>query len=252
MTRGFSLNIGIGKLENNYMGNNYGNMPSAINDAENLKSALPDQLTKILLKNATVSCLTDKLNDLAVGSEKLCRGDLLIVTYAGHGGTVFDDSGTESDCRDETWCLYDDQFLDDELLELWTRFDEGVRIVVISDSCHSGTISDFYKTGITREIEIVLRKNNVDLGNLERAILYSKGIAVADFDVEKLQKDKHLIRDLKISQKFNTDVNLSNLTDLAENEVKVRTFPVELLKAVTKSNKSKYFGSKKNCKNKIR
>ena len=31
--------------------------------------------------------------------------------------------------------------IDDELYELWSRFADDVRIVMISDSCHSGTVS---------------------------------------------------------------------------------------------------------------
>jgi hypothetical protein len=41
---------------------------------------------------------------------------------------------------DETWVCYDRQLVDDELYELWGKFKSGVRIVVLSDSCHSGTV----------------------------------------------------------------------------------------------------------------
>ena len=43
------------------------------------------------------------------------------------------------DGYDETWVLYDRQLVDDELYTLWSKFAPGVRIVVLSDSCHSGT-----------------------------------------------------------------------------------------------------------------
>jgi hypothetical protein len=42
---------------------------------------------------------------------------------------------------DETWCLFDGELLDDELHELWARFTRGVRVLVLSDSCHSGTVT---------------------------------------------------------------------------------------------------------------
>lgn len=66
---------------------------------------------------------------------------MLLLTYGGHGGTVRDVSGDESDGIDETWCLYDGHLLDDELNALWGCFAAGVRILVISDSCHSGTVT---------------------------------------------------------------------------------------------------------------
>jgi hypothetical protein len=37
--------------------------------------------------------------------------------------------------------LYDRQLIDNELYALWARFRPGVRICVISDSCHSGTVT---------------------------------------------------------------------------------------------------------------
>ena len=40
---------------------------------------------------------------------------------------------------DETWVLYDRELIDDELYALWGTFQTGVRIFVLSDSCHSGT-----------------------------------------------------------------------------------------------------------------
>ena len=36
--------------------------------------------------------------------------------------------------------LYDRQLVDDELYALWARFAAGVRILVFSDSCHSGSV----------------------------------------------------------------------------------------------------------------
>ena len=42
---------------------------------------------------------------------------------------------------DETWVCYDRQFIDDELYDLWGKFKSGVRILVLSDSCHSGTVT---------------------------------------------------------------------------------------------------------------
>jgi hypothetical protein len=53
---------------------------------------------------------------------------------------VPDQNGDEADLEDETWCLYDGQLIDDELWELWAGFADDVRVLVLSDSCHSGTV----------------------------------------------------------------------------------------------------------------
>ena len=47
----------------------------------------------------------------------------------------------EPDGKDETWCLYDRMLVDDELARCWSSFSAGVRILLISDSCHSATIA---------------------------------------------------------------------------------------------------------------
>jgi hypothetical protein len=72
---------------------------------------------------------------------RLVAGDLFLVSYAGHGGQVPDVSGDEPDAADETWCLFDGELIDDELFQLWKGFAAGVRVLALSDSCHSGTVT---------------------------------------------------------------------------------------------------------------
>lgn len=95
--------------------------------------------TKVLLTNqATRSSV---LNELAQAAQQLKSGDILMVSYSGHGGFVPDGNGDEPDSYDETWCLFDGELLDDELYGAWQKFAPQVRILVFSDSCHSGTVS---------------------------------------------------------------------------------------------------------------
>jgi hypothetical protein len=47
----------------------------------------------------------------------------------------------EEDQLSETWVCWDRQLIDNELYALWGSFQPGVRILVISDSCHSGTVT---------------------------------------------------------------------------------------------------------------
>jgi len=70
----------------------------------------------------------------------IVEGSIFFLTYSGHGGQVPDITGDEVDLQDETWCLFDGELLDDELRVLWSKFAPGVRILVLSDSCHSGTV----------------------------------------------------------------------------------------------------------------
>jgi subtilisin family serine protease len=86
-------------------------------------------------------------------SKTLKSGDFLFITYSGHGGQIEDlNFDEENDAMDETWCLYDRQYIDDELWEHFSRFKKGVRVLMISDSCHSGSVS---KAAVTpKDVEV--------------------------------------------------------------------------------------------------
>lgn len=67
----------------------------------------------------------------------LDTGDTLLVTFTGHGRAVRDADGDDYG-SDETWCLYDGEVADDQLVGYWRLFQPGVRIVVVADGCHVG------------------------------------------------------------------------------------------------------------------
>jgi hypothetical protein len=66
-------------------------------------------------------------------------GDLLVLVYSGHGGQRQDVSGDEADGRDETICLWDGEWTDDQIGALLADVPAGVRVLFITDSCNSGT-----------------------------------------------------------------------------------------------------------------
>jgi hypothetical protein len=94
--------------------------------------------TVLLTKKATRAAVLAALRRAA---KALKAGDLCFVSYSGHGGQVPDTNGDEPDRKDETWCLYDGQLVDDELYLELGGFAEGVRVLVVSDSCHSGSVT---------------------------------------------------------------------------------------------------------------
>ncbi|MBT8085272.1 MAG: caspase family protein [Woeseia sp.] len=116
-----------------------GNLSSCELDAENMfKLAKSQKFDAKILKTrqATTGNVIDYIRRAA---KKLKAGDTFLMSYSGHGAQVEDLSGDEADGEDETWCLYDRMFLDDEQRELYAEFAKGVKLVVMSDSCHSGS-----------------------------------------------------------------------------------------------------------------
>jgi hypothetical protein len=75
---------------------------------------------------------------LAGAADTLVGGDVLLVSFSGHGEQVADHDRDERKGLDETWCLHDGSLLDDELVDHWRAFRSGVRILVVAESCHAG------------------------------------------------------------------------------------------------------------------
>lgn len=70
-------------------------------------------------------------------------GDVLVFTNSSHGTYLADTDGDEPS-YDEALCPYDvagEVLKDDELRELFAELAQGVRLTVLSDSCHSGTVT---------------------------------------------------------------------------------------------------------------
>lgn len=139
---GHALAIGLNKVDPAHYGGYWdGELTGCEPDARDMKEIAISQglnVEMLLTKDATRDNVLKKLSTLA---EELKPGDLLVVSYSGHGGQIPDQNGDEADDGlDETWCLYDGQLLDDELHGAWMKFQARVRILVFSDSCHSGTM----------------------------------------------------------------------------------------------------------------
>lgn len=137
----FALHIGIDQVGPQYPAG-VAKLNGCVKDAETYFAITGQQKfgKRSLLRNQQATVLEVRRWILGA-AQRLVGGDVFLVTYAGHGGSLPDKNGDEPDGRDETWCLYDRQFRDDELYALWAQFDAGVKIVVISDSCHSGTVA---------------------------------------------------------------------------------------------------------------
>jgi len=142
MKKGISIHIGVNVVDTEHYGNEVMPLETCEQDARDMQQLALDQnfksTTMLLSENATRAAVKTAIQS---ASQELVSGDMLFLSYSGHGGFLPDRSGDEDDNLDETWCLYDGQLLDDELYELWGGFEVGVRIVILSDSCHSGTVA---------------------------------------------------------------------------------------------------------------
>jgi len=136
-----SIHLGLNSVDPKHYGGWSGELLACEFDAKDmaaLAKAAGITSTMLLTKDATRA---KALAAVRAASKQLKSGDLLFLTYSGHGGQIPDVTGEEDDKLDETWCLYDGQVIDDEIYLELSRLAEGVRVLVLSDSCHSGTVT---------------------------------------------------------------------------------------------------------------
>lgn len=138
--KGVSVHMGLNAVSPAHYGGWSGELSACEFDANDMAAIAKTQgmkSTVMLTKKATRANFLDAIR---AASKSLKSGDFFLLTYSGHGGQVPDTNGDEPDKQDETWCLYDGQLIDDELYFELSKFAAGVRILVLSDSCHSGSV----------------------------------------------------------------------------------------------------------------
>lgn len=136
-----ALCIGI-----NYTGTPY-RLNGCINDAYSYAAVLKtvygynqiDVMTDITSVVANKNNILNSIRDLILDTKSTVK----TITFSGHGSYILDRNGDETDKRDETWVSSDLQLItDDELFSLLSMVNPNVRMYIVSDSCHSGTMAD--------------------------------------------------------------------------------------------------------------
>lgn len=140
MLKRYALCVGI----NDYPGSG-SDLAGCVNDAH-------DWHVTLLSRGYDVRMLLDgeanKKSIVEVIRERLSRlkaGDRFVFTFSGHGTWIPDRDGDEIDGRDEALCCYDyasgGLLVDDEMFEMFKNRAFGSRVTLLSDSCHSGTVT---------------------------------------------------------------------------------------------------------------
>lgn len=128
------------------------NLDGCVNDARSIQSIV---ISKFQFDAAKVDTLYDaaanragilkKMNELLAASQ---RNDIAFIYYAGHGSQVPNSLAKEVDKKDEsmvpsdTWKEGVEDIRDKELANIYNKFiDKGVKLTVIMDCCHSGSLS---------------------------------------------------------------------------------------------------------------
>ena len=141
MAKGIALNLGLNSVDPKHYGGWSGELNACEADAEDMAGIAKSKKFKVTTLMTKAATRVRVVAQIAKAAKALKSGDIFMLSYSGHGGQLPDLNNDEPDAEDETWCLYDGEFVDDELYALWRKFAPGVRILVFSDSCHSGTVT---------------------------------------------------------------------------------------------------------------
>ena len=136
-----ALCVGI----NDYPFGEANDLKGCVNDANDWSNLLRNHfdftdVKQLLDSEATKEKILAGLKDLLANASD---GDVLVFTNASHGTYLADQDGDEPKF-DEAICPHDtdsELLVDDELRNLFLNIPKGVRLTVISDSCHSGSVT---------------------------------------------------------------------------------------------------------------
>ena len=119
----------------------FNDLKGCVNDAKDWSALLQGfgfSINMILDSQATRATVKTALQGLIASTN---AGDVAVFTYSGHGTQVTDASGDEGDPYDEAICLYDGNTIDDELRVILNGIHPQATLVIISDSCFSGSVT---------------------------------------------------------------------------------------------------------------
>lgn len=152
---------------NDYPFGEENDLRGCVNDANQWAALLKDHfdftdVKRLIDAEATKANILSNLKTLVKGAK---AGDVVVFTNASHGTYIADKDGDEYK-YDEAICPHDTDsnlLVDDELRNIFKNLAKGVQFVVISDSCHSGSVTRVKAEGGRRNRQLNPRL----LGNLE-------------------------------------------------------------------------------------
>lgn len=139
--KGFSLHVGVNSVDPSHYDGWSGPLAACELDALDMAEIMHlqgFQTTTMLTKSAKANAV---LAAIRYAASAMKPGDIFVFTNSSHGSQVPDPTWKEADGMNETLCMYDREIIDDEFAALWNLFPAGSRVIMISDSCHSGTVA---------------------------------------------------------------------------------------------------------------
>jgi metacaspase-1 len=146
MTIGISLHVGLNRVSADHYAGWSGLLQACEADAQDMREIAQSRGFEAQTLLTTAATRDNVTRIIANAASRLQAGDVFLLSYSGHGGQLQSGAPDEADGLDETWCLYDAEILDDEVYGLLCGFRPHVNVIVVSDSCHSGSVVKAMRT----------------------------------------------------------------------------------------------------------
>ena len=198
MSTGYAIHIGLNYIDSNYYDGKWnGQLNFCVADAQAMHLITTNlnynSSTVLINETATRENICLELTNLA---KNCIQGDMVCITYSGHGGSLPDQNGDEADKLDETWCTYNGHLLDDEIFSCLANFQPGVNVFVISDSCHSGTVTRYSNKNITKPFDEMIKSLGFTAKSMSDQVARISYLKKKDYYNEIIAKAKDLNKEI--------------------------------------------------------
>lgn len=176
-----------------------------------------------------LECQKDKVErKIREIADRCNEGDFFVFYYSGHGTQVPDKDGDEEDGKDEALCFVGPQgqlaiqyfMTDDEVAELLSEvFSEDVRILILTDCCHSGTIGDLDKPCWQNHEVISMTgcADNQTSGDIGKGGIFTHSLLLA---IEHLRKTGQ--SDFAVGQVYNSTLHEDEVMFHSTQDIQLR------------------------------
>jgi hypothetical protein len=199
---------------------------------DNNITILTDETANIA-KEPNTSNIEEEFRKLVDKASK--NGKFIVIFYSGHGTQTPDEQGKdfEIDGKDECWVLSDFRskgyFTDDKLKsQLLDKLGRDINVLVISDSCHSGSMADLSWTYNSSTKKVVNTRTRTD--NLKPNIWQISGCMDSQYSEELEINGRtcgaltHCISELLVKGTKMTEV--MNMSRIICKKLKLRQIPI--------------------------
>lgn len=137
LCRRIGLSVGLDRVDDSVYHGSAAPLQGCVTDATDFHNILQGAGFEARLLRDEEASRGRVVAEIIEASRKLVAGDLFVMAISGHGARQ---DMPNDPSPHEFWCLWDGMLPDTDIVDAFSRFEPGTRIVVVTDQCHSGGV----------------------------------------------------------------------------------------------------------------